>query len=55
MTDELDRQARIAVRRHDARFYDSVLQMVLGNMVRLFGVRETRRIVLVYARRLKWF
>lgn len=52
---DLDRAAEDAVRRQDVYFHDHVLKMVLGNMVRLLGVRETRRIVLRYARRLKWF
>lgn len=50
-----DDQAEDAVRRHDAYFHDHVLKMVLGNMVRLLGVRETRRLVLRYTRNLKWF
>jgi len=51
----LDRQIEDAVRRQDVYFHDHVLKMVLGNCVRLLGVRETRRLVLKYARNLKWF
>ena len=50
-----DDHAEEAVRRHDAYFHDHVLKMVLGNMVRLLGVYETRRLVLRYTRNLKWF
>jgi hypothetical protein len=51
----LDRRSEDAVRRHDIYFHDHLLKMVLGNCVRLLGVRETRRLVLRYARQLKWF
>lgn len=54
MTD-LDRAAQDAVRRHDVYFSDHLLKLVLGNCVRLLGVRETRRLLLRYARQLKWF
>lgn len=51
----LDRAAQDAVRRQDIYFHDHLLKMVLGNCVRLLGVKETRRLVLRYARQLKWF
>lgn len=51
----LDRIAQDAVRRHDILFHDRLLKMVLGNCVRLVGVRETRKILLRYARELRWF
>ena len=38
-----DDQAQAAVRRHDVYFHDHMLKLVLGNCVRLLGVRETRR------------
>ena len=50
----LDDAARDAVLRHDRHFHDMLLKMVLGNCVRLIGVRETRRLILRYARQLKW-
>lgn len=51
----LDRAAQEAVRRHDEYFHDHVLKLVLGNCVRLIGVRATRRLLLRYARQLRWF
>lgn len=51
----LDRIAEEAVRKHDLRFHDHLLKMVLGNCVRLVGVKETRRLLLRYARQLKFF
>jgi len=51
----LDRAAEEAVRRQDEYFHDHVLKLVLGNCVRLLGVRATRRLLLRYARQLKWF
>jgi hypothetical protein len=52
MTDD---QAEAAVCRHDELFHDHVLKLVLGNCVRLIGVRATRLMLLRYARQLKWF
>ena len=55
MSRDLDRHAEEAVRRQDVYFYDNLLKAVIGNCVRLVGIRETRRLILRYARQLKWF
>ncbi len=57
MTDpnDINRAAENAQFRQDEYFYDHTLKLILGNMVRLLGVRATRRIVLKYTRNLKWF
>ena len=36
-------------------FSDHMLKLVIGNAVRVLGVKETRRLILRYARQLKWF
>lgn len=51
----LDRASEEAIRRHDLYFHDHLLKLVLGNCVRLVGVKETRRLLLRYARQLRWF
>jgi len=50
-----DDQAEEAIHRHDLYFHDHLLKLVLGNCVRLVGVKETRRLLLRYARQLRWF
>lgn len=55
MTDPIARAAEKAVDRHDALLHSKVLELLLGAMVSRQGVYEVRRLLLWYARGLKWF
>ena len=55
MTSPLDRAAQSAIDRHERLLHAKVLELVLGSMVAWSGVREVRRLLLWYARRLREF
>lgn len=51
----LDRAAQDALDRHQRLLHQKVLELVLGAMVAQDGTREVRRLLLWYAKQLKWF
>ena len=55
MTDPIARAAERAIDRHQELLHAKTLELLLGAMVARQGVREVRRTLLWYARRLKWF
>lgn len=57
MTDprDLDRAAARALDRHERLLHLKTLELLLGSMVARTGVREVRRLLLWYARRLREF
>ena len=57
MTDirDIDRAAAAAIARHERLLHAKTLELLLGSMVARSGVREVRRLLLWYARRLREF
>ena len=55
MTDLIAKAAEKAADRHDGLLHAKTLELLLGAMVARQGVREVRRVLLWYARQLKWF
>lgn len=55
MTRDLDDVARAAIEKHQRLLYLKTLELCLGEMVRTMGIREVRKLLLEYARHLKWF
>lgn len=54
-TRDIDLAAARAIDRHERLLHHKTLELLLGSMVRRDGVREVRRLLLWYARRLKEF
>ena len=54
MTD-IARAAQKAIDRHEGLLHAKTLELLLGAMVARQGVYEVRKVLLWYARRLKWF
>lgn len=52
MNDEI---AKEAAAKHQRLLYLKTLELCLGEMVRTMGVKEVRKLLLQYARHLKWF
>ena len=52
---ELDRAVTRAIDRHERLLHHKTLELLLGSMVARSGVREVRRLLLWYARRLREF
>ena len=56
MTHEnLDRVAQKAIHKHRDRKLKVILELTLGDLISLHGIRETRRLLLWHARHLKEF
>lgn len=55
MMDEIDRAARDAIAKHERLLHLKVMELLLGAMVQRQGVRETRKLLLRYARDLREF
>ena len=57
MTDpsDIDRAAARAIDRHERLMHLKTMELLLGSMVRRSGIREVRRLLVWYARRLKEF
>lgn len=53
--DELDKAAIEALEKHERLLHLKVMELLLGSMVRRQGVKETRKILLQYARDLREF
>jgi hypothetical protein len=51
----LDRAAREAVERHDRLLHHKVLELVLGAMVAMDGVKSVRKVLLQIVRNLKYY
>jgi hypothetical protein len=52
---ELDRAAARAVEKHERLLQLKVIELLLGSMVARIGVKETRKLLLRYARHLREF
>lgn len=55
MTAEIDRAATRAIDRHERLLQLKVMELLLGSMVARIGVKETRKLLLRYARHLREF
>lgn len=51
----LDRVAKLALEKHDRKLAMTALELALGKLVSLDGTQSVRKILLWYARNLKWF
>lgn len=52
---DLDRIAAEAIDKHERLLHHKTLELLLGSMVARSGTKETRRLILWYARHLKEF
>jgi hypothetical protein len=52
---DLDRAVASAIDRHERLLHHKTMELLLGSMVARQGVREVRRLLLWYARRLREF
>lgn len=50
-----DKIAKEAVAKHQRLLLFKTFELCLGEMVRTMGVKEVRKLLLQYARHLKWF
>jgi hypothetical protein len=55
MTSELDRTVTGAIDKHERLLHLNTLELLLGSMVARSGVKETRRLMLWYARHMREF
>ena len=52
---DLDRSVAGAIDKHERLLHHKTLELLLGSMVARSGIKETRRLILCYARHLKEF
>jgi hypothetical protein len=55
LMDELDKQAERAIDKHERLLHLKTMELLLGSMVARQGVKETRKLLLHYARHLREF
>jgi hypothetical protein len=53
--DDIDKAALSALDKHERLLHLKVMELLLGSMVRRQGIRETRKLLLRYARDLREF
>jgi hypothetical protein len=52
---EIERAAQAAINKHNRLLHHKTLELVLGAMVEMDGVRSVRKVLLWYARHLREF
>lgn len=52
---DLDRIAAEAIDKHERLLHHKTLELLLGSMVARSGIKETRRLILCYARHMREF
>lgn len=55
VVNEIDKAARAAIEKHERLLHLKVMELLLGAMVHRVGVKETRKVLLQYARDLREF
>jgi hypothetical protein len=55
MHEDIDRKAQLAIDKHERLLQLKTMELLLGSMVARQGIKETRRLLLQYARHLREF
>lgn len=55
MHEDIDHKAQLAIDKHERLLQLKTMELLLGSMVSRQGIKETRRLLLQYARHLREF